>query len=116
MEFENLSRRDFLKKTTVLVAGVASVTLFSGLVNAQDQYACFPGLGLSLNKKSTGVAHMFPDGSVHWIHDCTVSGPAGCCRPNTIGCGKYSKQGQVGVLEDVTVTWDPLNPQTAQCY
>lgn len=35
MEFENISRRSFLKKTTVLTVGVASMTLFSGLVNAE---------------------------------------------------------------------------------
>lgn len=38
MDLENLTRRSFLKKTTVLTVGVASMTLFSGLVNAEDEY------------------------------------------------------------------------------
>lgn len=53
MDLENISRRSFLKKTTVLTVGVASVTLFSGLVMASDvggyngyQYACYnPEIG-----------------------------------------------------------------------
>jgi hypothetical protein len=38
MDLENISRRSFLKKTTVLTVGVASMTLFSGLVNATAVY------------------------------------------------------------------------------
>lgn len=40
MDIENISRRSFLKKTTVLTVGVASMTLFSGLVNAATTYTC----------------------------------------------------------------------------
>lgn len=38
MNIEKLSRRSFLKRTTVLTVGIASVTLLSGLVNAEEFY------------------------------------------------------------------------------
>lgn len=36
MNFENVSRRSFLKKTSALAVGIASATIFSGIVNAAD--------------------------------------------------------------------------------
>lgn len=36
MDFDKLSRRNFIKTTTVLAVGVASVGLFAGLVDAAD--------------------------------------------------------------------------------
>lgn len=34
MDLENLSRRTFIKRTTVLTVGISTATLFSGLVDA----------------------------------------------------------------------------------
>ncbi len=67
MDFNQLSRRDFLKKTTVLAVGVASVTLFSGLVNAL-------GAGYAKLCESaiiTGYCTISPESSL--ISTCIVS-------------------------------------------
>jgi hypothetical protein len=42
MNFEELSRRSFIKTTTVLAVGVASVTLFAGLAHAAAYAQCSP--------------------------------------------------------------------------
>lgn len=39
MDFDHLSRRNFLKKTTVLAVGAANLSMFSGLVTANSIYA-----------------------------------------------------------------------------
>lgn len=38
MNYENLSRRSFLKTSSVLLVGVGSASLFTGLVHAGDAY------------------------------------------------------------------------------
>lgn len=57
MDLENISRRSFLKKTTVLTVGVASMTLFSGLVNAATAYTCAPTGDWYLDQAGFGQGH-----------------------------------------------------------
>lgn len=75
MDFDKLSRRDFLKKTTVLAVGVASATLFSGLVNAEtytsdpDTYKC---------KKLISLTNACTKENGKWVCQCE-DGIVGTC-------------------------------------
>jgi len=68
MEPENLSRRSFIKKTTVLTVGISSATLFSGLVHADtpSSHRC-----LGCAPVGVCVAHMENDEQNGW--ECTMS-------------------------------------------
>lgn len=118
MDFQNSTRRSFVKKTTALAVGIPTVTLFSGLLFANPQSSsCATGGFMGYSKIDTGVGHLFPDGSIHWIHDCKATSGPGCCRSDTRSCGKFSKAGQLGTTENVNVTYDQYgNHQTVQCY
>lgn len=85
MNIEKLSRRDFMKKTTVLTVGIAGMTLFSGLVNAGESYGgtgpvCSP-VHRSADVLTIGNANI-P------IWTCLATGPS--CQED-IDCGSMTK-------------------------
>ncbi|MES2476504.1 MAG: twin-arginine translocation signal domain-containing protein [Verrucomicrobiota bacterium] len=91
MDFQKLSRRDFLKKTTVLAVGATSLTLFSGLAFASIPrgYQTYPKCGL---KKTPGQFSVYigndPNATYIDIWNCEASGPV-CI--DTVECGEMNE-------------------------
>lgn len=87
MNFETLTRRDFMKRTTALAVGVSSISLFSGLVDAQV-YVCTEGSPCTIKKTSTGIQIPW-QGKNHTEYECECTGVPGCCTPSTLTCGQW---------------------------
>lgn len=87
MNFNSLSRRDFLKKTTVLTVGISSMTLMSGFA-MDEYYSCIQGPDCPINVVATGGTVLINNG-LHDVYDCTCTGVAGCCGKTNPQCGKW---------------------------
>lgn len=86
MNFDKLSRRNFIKKSVAVTTGVAALTLFSGLVHAGEEYKC------EIVRKSTTID--IPDGPKIPIYECQGGDPS--CN-KSVECGRmYLFNAQTG--------------------
>lgn len=110
MEFENISRRSFIKKTTVLTVGVASITLFSGLVNASMVY----NPPLCSLKIIVTERQVLVNGNLRHVKECTCTHPESTAGSR--GCGywpEWSVAQQKMVWEAIRV--DCTKSDTVDC-
>jgi len=97
-----LTRRSFIKRSVVAAVATSSMTIFSGLVNAAEEYdSCVKGLPCVLEMIDTGIGN-FIDGQLHWIAECRCD-TAGCCQRSSISCYDYYASGETGALVKVKV-------------
>ena len=114
MDFEKLSRRNFLKKTTSLAVGVAGFPLFCGLVNAEESSSCVQGSQCPITKRSTGFLILI-NGALREEHECECAGVPGCCTPSRIKCGVWESDDNPGVFDEVNVECGS-EANSVKCY
>lgn len=116
MDIDKLTRRSFIKKTSVLTIGISQLTLFSGLVSAKDDESgyCY----INTKAKKGNVSGQERDGFECWMTpNGTIEGICG----STSTCGvitHYEADGTtVNNLESVHVSCsnDSENPSKKWC-
>jgi hypothetical protein len=90
-ETSGISRRSFLKRSTVAILAASNMMMFAGLVNAAEESSSFQIPIQNCLVKMERVQETFPGGVKRVFHKCTIVNDSLCGFANLkIPCGIFS--------------------------